>query len=229
MKFWIRINGLQEGPMEIDQMKDYNITPTTYVWCAGMKDWAYARDVEDLKDVISTRDNGNTENTGNTPNPDPQTAQEGSEQEGLEQKEPQDNAEESPSAEKENAEPANAELASEEPATEEKPASEPSQQAAPASTIVTPQPTSAPQPKDERPCPTNNLIWAILATIFCCQITGLIAIIFAAQVSSKYESDGYDEAKKYSDRAGWWCIISIVAAILSYSIFIPLALLGEML
>ena len=38
MKFWIRINGLQEGPMEIDQMKQYNITPTTFVWCAGMKD-----------------------------------------------------------------------------------------------------------------------------------------------------------------------------------------------
>ena len=53
MKFWIRINGLQEGPMEIDQMKQYNITPTTFVWCAGMKDWAYARDVEDLKEVLA--------------------------------------------------------------------------------------------------------------------------------------------------------------------------------
>ena len=53
MKFWIRINGLQEGPMDKEQLKAQNITPTTYVWCAGMKDWAYARDVADLQDIIS--------------------------------------------------------------------------------------------------------------------------------------------------------------------------------
>ena len=38
MKFWIRINGLQEGPMEIDQMKQYNITPTAFRDTVGKHD-----------------------------------------------------------------------------------------------------------------------------------------------------------------------------------------------
>ena len=173
MKFWVRINGLQEGPMEIDQMKDYNITPTTYVWCAGMKDWAYARDVEVLKDVF--------------------------------QEQP-DEVCEPEKEEKENDTPMH------EPKIEE------------------PQPTPAPQQHiEQQPCPSNNLVWAILATVFCCQITGIIAIIFAAQVNSKYYSDGYKQAKRYSDMAGVWCIISIILAILSYSIFMPFMLLAPLI
>lgn len=196
MKFWVRINGLQEGPMEIDQMKDYNITPTTYVWCAGMKDWAYARDVEDLKDVISQTECNET----------PQK-EESSEEQQVEVCEEQPN---------EVCEPEKEEKENDTPMHEPK--------------IEEPQPTPAPQQHiEEPPCPSNNLVWAILATVFCCQITGIIAIIFAAQVNSKYYSDGYKQAKRYSDMAGVWCIISIILAILSYSIFMPFMLFAPLL
>lgn len=181
MKFWIRIDGLQEGPMEIDQLKKHNITPTTYVWCAGMKDWAYARDVADLKDVIVTVESTEEgyassamdETTDDVTTPQPETQ------------------------------------VDEEVAPAKQPKPEPVQ--------------------SKRPCPPNNLVWAILATILCCQFTGIIAIIFAAQVNNKYYREGYKAAKKYSDMAGIWCIISVVLAILSYSIFIPFMFFAPLL
>jgi len=36
--------------------------------------------------------------------------------------------------------------------------------------------------------PPNYLVFAILATIFCCQILGIVSIVFAAQVNSKWNS-----------------------------------------
>lgn len=211
MKFWVRINGLQEGPMEIDQMKDYNITPTTYVWCAGMKDWAYARDVEDLKDVIKTDEIKVIEET---PAVEPASTEQP--QQGTSTTE---TAEDTPTSESDDS--------AEEVATPQ-PEAQTEQQAEPAP-VEQPQPQKQQQFQDERPCPPNNLVWAILATVFCCQITGIIAIVFAAQVSNKYYNEGYSAAKKYSDMAGLWCIISIVLAILSYSIFMPFMLLAPLL
>lgn len=193
MKFWVRINGLQEGPMEIDQLRNYNITPTTYVWCAGMKDWAYARDVEDLKDVIVKVGTEEPKESEVSDIP---------------------------------------EVSVETPAVDSAVTEE--QEIVSTGEIVSAEPVndteSEPQSiQDERPCPSNNLLWAILATVFCCQFTGLIAIIYAAQVSNKYYKEGYDAAKKYSDLAGVWCIVSVVLAILSYSIFMPIMLFAPYL
>ncbi len=36
--------------------------------------------------------------------------------------------------------------------------------------------------------PPNYLVFAILATIFCCQILGIVSIVFAAQVNSKWNA-----------------------------------------
>lgn len=214
MKFWIRINGLQEGPMEVEQMKEYNITPTTYVWCAGMKDWAYARDVEDLREVIKHAE----EATEAEPAPEavvtsadePKTEDVVAEEIGENVEENAVEAEEAESVEHESAE-----MPEPQPMTEPQLRQTPVQQQVPA------------EPKKELPCPSNNLIWAILVTIFCCQpfpICGIIAIIYAAQVNSKYYNEGYEAAKKASDRAALWCIISIVVGILGFSIITPFML-----
>lgn len=201
MKFWIRINGLQEGPMEIDQMKDYNVTPTTYVWCAGMKDWAYARDVEDLKDIIAWE---NSDEEPPTFESKPQLEEETDNGDA-------EVSEDDPFAEDED-DIFNDDEEDDEDAYEA--------EEAPKSSYSRPKAKKHCQ-NDDRPCPSNNLIWAILCTIFCCQITGIIAIVFAAQVSSKYDENGYASAKKYSDWAGIMCIVSVIVAILGWSVFLP--------
>lgn len=211
MKFWIRINGLQEGPMEIDQMKDYNVTPTTYVWCAGMKDWAYARDVEDLKNII----------LWDKTDEEPPTFEDVSEE----------NEDDSLNTDKQ-LEDTDKPIVTENK-TDEIPDDEEDNEDYDSYRHEESIKSSEPRHKskniyqdEERPCPSNNLIWAILCTIFCCQITGIIAIVFAAQVSSKYEENGYAAAKKYSDWAGIMCIVSVILAILACSIFLPFFLLA---
>ena len=212
MKFWIRINGLQEGPMEIDQMKDYNVTPTTYVWCAGMKDWAYARDVEDLKDIIAW-DNSDEEPPTFETAPQIEEGTDNSEVEVSNDSDDDTIVEKDTTAIDDDDDEA---YDSYQPGNVPKPSND------------RPKATNAYQNND-RPCPSNNLIWAILCTIFCCQITGIIAIVFAAQVSSKYDENGYAAAKKYSDWAGIMCIVSVILAILGWSIFLPFFIFAPLL
>lgn len=52
--------------------------------------------------------------------------------------------------------------------------------------------------------PKNWLLESILVTIFCCQIFGIVAIVFAAQVNSRYDSGDYDAAMRASKDAGKW-------------------------
>lgn len=60
-----------------------------------------------------------------------------------------------------------------------------------------PQYNSAPQyntPSEQPPVPPNYLVWCILVTIFCCNIGGVIALIFSARVSSRYIAGDYEGA-----------------------------------
>jgi Tfp pilus assembly protein PilE len=56
----------------------------------------------------------------------------------------------------------------------------------------------------------SHLVWAILATIFCCLPLGIVAIVNAAQVN-KFKAEG-DLAKAYksSRNARMWSLISLV-------------------
>ena len=221
MKFWIRINGVQEGPMEIDQMKQYEVTPTTYVWCAGMKDWAYARDVEVLAEVLDYRQSvANAE----------QKTEEDIEDAPI-------NDDDAMVAEEDNTD--DVELADDDACDDVVEDGEPLNDMDDADAVVEDEPknvvVNAPRvnkqsaKKDDVPgCPPSNLVWSILATVLCCQITGIIAIVFAAQVSSKYNDGDYKTAKKYSEWSAWLVIASIVLFILWSSFAFPLMILGEM-
>lgn len=81
-------------------------------------------------------------------------------------------------------------------------------------------------PNFERPMPRTYLLWAILSTIFCCFIPGVIAIIFSSLVSSRYYNGNYDGARKASRMAEIWIIASIVLGVVSYSLYIPSMMLG---
>ena len=88
------------------------------------------------------------------------------------------------------------------------------------------QPQAPRQPeKPQEPCPPTNMVWAILTTLLCCQVLGIIAIIYAAQVSSRYYAGDIECAKKYSERAAIWCIASIVCGL----IYMPFAIIFELM
>ena len=52
--------------------------------------------------------------------------------------------------------------------------------------------------------PKNWLVEAILVTIFCCLPFGIVGIVFASQVNSKYSSGDYSGALQASQEAGKW-------------------------
>src|SRR6478735_7457100 len=61
--------------------------------------------------------------------------------------------------------------------------------------------------------PKNWLIEAILVTIFCCQVFGIVAIVFAAQVNAKFASGDYAGAESASADAGKWTKIAFFSGI----------------
>src|SRR5579859_4617110 len=56
--------------------------------------------------------------------------------------------------------------------------------------------------------PQNYLVFAILATVFCCLPTGIPAIIYAAQVNGKLQMGDLPGAQAAAKNAKLWCWIS---------------------
>ena len=54
------------------------------------------------------------------------------------------------------------------------------------------------------PMPKTWLLESILVTLFCCLPLGIVGIINAANVSSKYESGDIEGSKKASQEAAKW-------------------------
>lgn len=82
------------------------------------------------------------------------------------------------------------------------------------------------------PMPENYLVWAILATIFCCIPLGIMAIINSSKVSSAYAAGDYEGAMKASKDAKKWALWTTIIGgvfILLYFIFVfAAALVGAM-
>ena len=76
------------------------------------------------------------------------------------------------------------------------------------------------------PMPPTYLAWSIVMTILCCTIPGIVAIIFSAQVSSRFHQGDIEGAKRASRNAEIWIIVSFVLGILSNTLYIPLTLAG---
>ena len=54
----------------------------------------------------------------------------------------------------------------------------------------------------------NNLVWAILATLFCCLPTGIVAIVYAAQVDGKVAAGDIAGAQLSARNAATWSWVS---------------------
>lgn len=83
------------------------------------------------------------------------------------------------------------------------------------------QPTPRPRPEA---VPTY-LAHAILVTLFCFLPTGIVAIVYAARVSSQLAAGDYDGALQSSRRARKWCWVSfaagLVIAVVYFLVLIP--------
>jgi hypothetical protein len=75
----------------------------------------------------------------------------------------------------------------------------------------------------------NYLVFAILATVFCCLPAGIPAIIYAAQVNGKLQAGDVAGAQVASNNAKMWCLISLglgLGIVALYAIMIMLGLLS---
>jgi hypothetical protein len=58
--------------------------------------------------------------------------------------------------------------------------------------------------------PANYLILAIITTFFCCQITGVVSIVYAARVNAKWDGGDYAGAEADSKNAKLWGLIGLI-------------------
>jgi ABC-type Fe3+ transport system permease subunit len=62
--------------------------------------------------------------------------------------------------------------------------------------------------------PPNYLVFAILTTFFCCQILGIVSIIYAAQVNSRWNAGDVAGANDASRNAKLWAWVAFGSGLL---------------
>lgn len=83
---------------------------------------------------------------------------------------------------------------------------------------IPPSPNEAP--------PQNYLVWSILTTIFCCIPFGIVSIVYAAQVNSKWQTNDYAGARLASKNARMWAWIAFGVGLAGALIWSVLFLIG---
>ncbi|MDR1719140.1 MAG: CD225/dispanin family protein [Dysgonamonadaceae bacterium] len=87
-------------------------------------------------------------------------------------------------------------------------------------------------PTSDQKIPKSWMVESILVTLFCCMPLGVIGLIYASGVESKFRVGDYEGARIASANARQWVIVSFVLGlligiiVLLYVIFIPLFLVG---
>ncbi len=74
--------------------------------------------------------------------------------------------------------------------------------------------------------PPNYLVFAILTTILCCLPFGIVSIIFAAQVNSKWVAGDFAGAQISSKNAKTWAWVAFAVGITAAIIYIILIMVG---
>ena len=76
----------------------------------------------------------------------------------------------------------------------------------------------------------NNLVWAILSTLFCCLPFGIVSIVYACKVDSLRALGDIDAAREAASKAGKWALAGAIALpiiVLLYLLLVGgLAMLG---
>lgn len=71
--------------------------------------------------------------------------------------------------------------------------------------------------------PPNYLVWAIITTIMCCLPFGIVSIVFAAQVNTKWAAGDITGAQNSSKNAKTWAWVSFgtgLFVIIAYAVLV---------
>ncbi|KRG72322.1 membrane protein [Stenotrophomonas terrae] len=74
------------------------------------------------------------------------------------------------------------------------------------------------------PAVSNNLVWAILSTLFCCLPLGIVSIINAAKVNGLLAAGDIAGARDAADKAKKWAIYAAGAGIVVSIVYIVLVM-----
>lgn len=221
MQYWINNNGVQAGPIEAEDLAKMQITRDTYVWRSGMEDWEKIGDVPELAGVLA-------EAVGESvPEPVVEAAPIQGEIPTLEdapveqdvlcqqpQEEPVYVQEAEPQSEIETEsipEPASGVeyvMGDRMPRAEEQ---------APMQNYAQPpmQNYALEDDVDMSDCPPTNIGWSAVATILCCSVAGVVALILGTMVRPAYRRGDVKKAEKMSEWSAWLCIASIILGLIS--------------
>lgn len=78
------------------------------------------------------------------------------------------------------------------------------------------------------PKPDNNMVWAILTTLFCCLPLGIVSIINASKVNGLYNSGDYNGAVEAANSAKNYAIYSAIGGGVVFVIYFILGFIGAM-
>lgn len=204
-KYWVNIDGIQSGPISRDELANIDFNPeVTYVWHEELDDWQRIDRLSEFADIVAAKQKAAAESAEHSEN--------------SEQSEHSENSEHSEESE-------HSESSVTPPPVPQPPVPQPPelQHAMPQPPMPQP-PMPQPPVAPEAEAPTN-LVWAVIATVMCCQITGVIAIAYGVMTSSANSVGNYENARRYSDIAQIWVMVSIVLGL----IYMPIALLMMML
>ncbi|MFZ5636510.1 MAG: CD225/dispanin family protein [Pseudomonadota bacterium] len=91
---------------------------------------------------------------------------------------------------------------------------------------------STPYPPNGGDYIPNNLVWAILTTLFCCLPLGIVSIVYATQVDGKRAAGDLAGARQAADKARFWALMSALSVpilvVLWFLLFGGLAALGSL-
>lgn len=204
-KYWVNIDGIQSGPISRDELANIDFNPeVTYVWHEELDDWQRIDRLSEFADIVAAKQKAAAEHSGQSENSESAESSEHSEE----------------SEESEHSESSVTPPPVPQPPVPQPPELQHAMPQPPMPQPPMPQPPVAP----EAEAPTN-LVWAVIATVMCCQITGVIAIVYGAMTSSANSAGNYEKARRYSDIAQIWVMVSIVLGL----IYMPIALLMMML
>lgn len=195
MKVWIHIDGVQEGPFELEQLPWDRITPDTPVWYDGLPQWLRASDAPAVAEILAQKDaQSQMDQDESDPYAQPDNADDQPQQEMSESH--AHAAAPQAAAQNPYAQPAYARAAMAEAAYEQR-------------------------ASEQDVVPTAYLVWAIITTLLCCSPFSIAAILTWGTARRKNGYGDIPGAKKWANATAWLIMISIVLSLAA----IPFALI----
>ena len=245
MQYWIIKDGESKGPFTLEELQAMGISQTTKIWCKGMDNWTKAGET-DIADALFAHVVDESEERSAEIGVAPECGERSAESaEASESEEQSAESAEAPESEERSAESAEA---PEQPRMTPPPYNPAPYSQPPYMPQQPPMPGYRPQPSpqqiyndgyrrgledgkkldadtDTSKCPPSNMVWAVLATVFCCMPAGIVSIVYASRVSGLYHKGDFVGAKRASDRAAYWALGSAIFHMVTYPITSALSLL----